>query len=126
MTTPDPRTDDGLPEEIRAGLLGMRLALYDEALAAGPRGLSLAELRARTLEDALLLRQSYDEREEALAWLRGHGLVVEFQPGKFRGNRRPETGDRKPETGNDGPAVAQLRTPAIEAKTRRGGQLAFF
>lgn len=117
---------DGLPEEIRAGLHGMRLAIWDELLAAGPAGLSLAELRARTLADVERLGADEGDVAEALAWLREHRLLVEYQPGRYRGNRMPETGDRKiEETKADRPTVAQLRTPALTPTTRRGGQMTF-
>lgn len=141
------------PQPILDGLHGLRLALYDEALAAGPCGLSCAELRARTAEDRERLGCTPSAERAAWAWLAAQGLLREYQPDRWRGialaEARPVSGDRapvtsdrltvageqspvdshrRPETGdrNTAPAVAQLRTPAVEMKTRKGGQLAFF
>lgn len=57
--------------------------------------------------------------------------MVEYQAGRYRAIDRTEAMNdpsavRQRETGDHSQAVAQLRTPAVEVKARKGGQLSFF
>lgn len=119
------------PAEILHGLRGLRLALYDEALAAGPRGLTAPELRAGTAEEALRMGLRPEAYAEAERWLLDHGLLHEYQAGRFRARPREqwEAGNAESETRNVKPealAVAQLRTPIFAPRLRRDGQGTFF
>lgn len=124
------------PQPILDGLHGLRLALYDEALAAGPRGLTALELRAGTAEEALRMGLQPEAFAEAERWLRDHGLLHEYQVGRLRARPREQWGSGNSELGNSErgtrnsergtPAVAQLRTPVFAPRLRRDGQGAFF
>lgn len=130
-----------------AGLIGAKLAAYDDTLRAGPRGLTLEELAP-------------DHGHDAVAWLVRTGWLIEYTPGHYRaerketvlgapdgvanaecgvrsaewrkpesecGNqeiRKTETENRKPET-----AVAPratLRAPSACPQQPKKGQLALF
>ena len=100
------------------GLGSARLAAYDDTLAAGPRGLALAELAPI-------------HGHAAVAWLVRAGWLIEYTPGRYRaaakeavltapetenadcGMRSAESEPRK-ECGNQG-----IRN---EGTTERGGQ----
>ncbi|HLP07913.1 MAG TPA: hypothetical protein VK178_07085 [Opitutaceae bacterium] len=133
-------------------LRGLRLALYDEALAAGARGRTAAELRAATAEEALRMGLRPEAYSGELQWLLDHHLLHEYQTGKYRarsreeavalnaGRERRNTEERnpegecgnqeirnlKPEAAPAAPAVAQLRTPVFAPRLARRGQGTFF
>lgn len=115
------------------GLGSARLAAYDDTLAAGPRGLALAELAPI-------------HGHAAVAWLVRAGWLIEYTPGRYRAaakeavltapetvarseergasSRTPETPNPKPET----PAAprAALRAPSACPQQPKKGQLALF
>ena len=127
-----------------SGLLGLRLALYDEALRAGPRGLGRAELLATVADEALRMGMRPESQAAAVDWLLEAGWIAEYTAGRYRarakedamaevecGNQesgKPETRNHRPETANTRPsaAVAQLRTPVFAPRQARGGQGTFF
>lgn len=114
--------------EIITELRGLRLALYDEALAAGPRGLSAPELRTATFEEAQRMGLRPEAHAEALRWLIDQGLLQEYQAGRYRARAKAaaaEIGDQR-ERAEKSPAVAQLRTPVFAPRQRRDGQGTFF
>jgi len=129
-----------------AGLIGAKLAAYDDTLRAGPRGLTLEELAP-------------DHGHDAVAWLVRTGWLIEYTPGHYRAatkeaalgapdgpadgerraedgrqtkesgtqeirNPKPETGDRKPETA--AAPRATLRAPSACPQQPKKGQLALF
>ena len=129
------------------GLNGLRLALYDEALGAGPRGLSAAEMAAAVADEALRMGKRPEAVAADVAWLGEAGWIVEYTAGRYRARAKedvlgaPEgaavasseergasSQTPKPETRNPAPkpAVAQLRTPVFAPRTARGGQGTFF
>ena len=132
-----------------AGLIGAKLAAYDDTLRAGPRGLTLEELAP-------------DHGHDAVAWLVRTGWLIEYTPGHYRAERKetvlgapdgaqngergtgnaeggpqmkecgnqgirrpePETGNRKPETAMA--PRATLRAPSACPQQPKKGQLALF
>ena len=105
-------------------LRGLRLALYDEALGAGPRGLTAPELRTATYEEAQRMGLRPEAHAEAIRWLVDHHLLHEYQAGRYRARSLDEAA--ADETAQPSPSpTAQLRTPVIEPKTRKGGQISF-
>ena len=119
------------PPDILGGLTGLRLALADELLAAGPRGCSAPDLLWITALDAERRGEGEAEQRAALRWLLEQGIAHEYTPGKYRARPREQwgTGNAEPETRNVKPeasAVAQLRTPIFAPRLRRDGQGTFF
>lgn len=134
----------GTPTPL-AGLRGLRLALYDEALTAGPRGLTAPELRNATYEEAQRMGLRPEAHAEDVRWLLEHKLLAEYQPGRYRARGREEavalwngtptaarqTEDRGQKTEDSErkrpqAATTQLRTPLFAPRQRRDGQGTFF
>ncbi len=125
-------------DSILRELRGLRLALYDEALSAGPRGLTAPELRAATIEEAQRMGLRPEAHAEAVRWLLEHRLLDEYQAGRYRARAKeaalaqqddapaPTSGPPTPEPAPSKPVVAQLRTPVFTPRQRRDGQTTFF
>lgn len=126
-----------------SGLLGLRLALYDEALRAGPRGLDRAELLATVADEALRMGMRPESQAAGVDWLLEAGWIAEYTTGRYRARAKEDvmaeagasSGERvassrtipEPAPSTEKPAaVAQLRTPVFAPRQARGGQGTFF
>ena len=123
-----------------SGLLGLRLALYDEALRAGPRGLGRAELLATVADEALRMGMRPESQAAGVDWLLEAGWIAEYTTGRYRARAKEdvmaevECGNQesgKPETRNPKPETvaaprAALRAPSACPQQPRKGQLALF
>ena len=126
------------------GLIGLRLALYDEALSAGPRGGTAADLEAAVADETLRMGKRPETVAADIAWLAEAGWIVEYTAGRYRAvdkeavvaegassgervasSQTPATETRS-STPEPRPAVAQLRTPVFAPRQTRGGQGTFF
>ena len=105
-------------------LCGLRLALYDAALSAGPRGLTAEALHELAQPPGWTDQptRSPEECTREMDWLRRQGWLVEYQPGRYRA-----TPEKRADTAAPAPEYTKLRTPAFEpSRATAHGQLKFF
>ena len=121
------------------GLQGLRLALYDEALSAGPRGLLADELAAATHDDAQRMGLLPTQQQPHLAWLVEAGWLVEYQAGRYRAVPKEivatlpesERAAAEPPRQHHAPATrppapTPPRQPLFAPRSRHEGQLGLF
>ena len=106
------------------GLYGLRLALYSEALDAGP--LSRSSLLARVARDCRTRGLAYSDAERELGWLVQHHLLQagarELYSVVEKEAAVEQCGIAKPAPA----ATSQLRTPVFAPRQMRHGQTTFF
>ena len=84
-------------------LTGLRLALYDAAREAGPRGLPTAELIARAQPPSWLEAPAATPEacRQAMGWLQQQGWLQEYRPGCHRATTPVEKLEAAPAPANE-------------------------